>query len=84
MFWSIKNSFKLEVNLSESMFMAQNPLWVDITFPILCLRQAVEKKKNKSRIARTTHQSDLLRYLESVVRLLATPVRSVDKYSARV
>lgn len=45
MFWSIKNSFKLEVNLSESMFVAQNPLWVDITFSILCLRQAVEKKK---------------------------------------
>ena len=49
-FCSIKNSFKLEVNLSEPMLMAQNPLWADITFPILCLRDRLWRKKKKKEV----------------------------------
>lgn len=71
-------------SLRESMLMAQTHLGRH-KFPTLYLRDTLwRKKKNQSRMARTTHQSALLHYLESVVRLVATLEWSVDKYSARV
>lgn len=73
-------------SLRESMLMAQTHLWADTTFLSRVSERPWRKKKKKkqSRMARTTHRSALLHYLESLVRLLATLEWSVDKYSARI
>lgn len=45
------------------MLMAQNPLWVDITFPILCLRDrlwGIKKKKNKVKNSKNNSSVSLI------------------------